>query len=110
MFNFIDLRDGKAVLVWELPGDGGPFPLAKYKAYSVQVSGDFAGGRVDLMGSNETDADSNYAVLNDPNGNPLTFFSPRIEQIMEDVVKIVPKLVGPPDMKVKVSIFISMVR
>jgi len=25
-------------------------------------------------------------------------------------VKIVPKLVGPPEMKVKVSIFISMVR
>jgi hypothetical protein len=93
---FRDLRDGRAVVAWELPGEIDPFPLAKYKAFSVQVSGSLGGGRVDLMGTNEADPDPVWAILNDPNGNPLTFQSQRIEQIMEDCVKIAPRYVGPP--------------
>lgn len=104
---FKDLRDGRAVLVWELPGECEPFSLSKHRAQSVQVSGEFHGGRVDLCGTND---DEEYAILNDPNGNALSFGSPKIEQILEDCVKIVPRYVGPPNMKVKVSVLIFQVR
>lgn len=108
---FRDLRDGRALITWDLPGESDPFTLGKYRAQSVQMSGEFAGGRIDLMGSNEIDADAEFALLNDPNGNPLAFYSPRIEGILEDCVKIAPKFVGDdPNAKVKVSILLFQVR
>jgi hypothetical protein len=107
---FIDLRNGKAVAVWELPGEMTPLFLDKgWVAKSVQVSGEFFGGRVDLCGTNFIDGEE-YVLLNDPNGNSLDFSVPRIEQILEDCVKIVPRYVGSPNMNIKVSVLLFQVR
>jgi len=109
---FRDLRDGRALVTWDLPGESDPFTLGKYRAQSVQVSGEFGlASSVAIEGSNEMDADAQFALLNDPNGNPLIFYSPRIEGILEDCVKIAPKFVGDdPNAKVKVSILLFQVR
>jgi len=96
-------NDGRAVMVWELPGDDAPFDLSRWSARSVQVTGQFSGGRVDLEGSNDGE---NFSILSDPNGNPLSFGSPKIENILEECMKIAPKVVGPSDMKVKVSVLL----
>lgn len=112
MGTFRDLRDGRALVTWDLPGEELPFTLGKYRAMSVQVSGDFFGERVDLLGSNELADDCVFALLNDPNGNSLSFGTPKIEQILEDCVKIVPKYTGNPgpDVKIRVSVLLYQVR
>jgi hypothetical protein len=96
-------RDGRAVMTWELPGDDTPFDLSRWSARSVQVTGQFSGGRVDLEGTNDGEI---FHILSDPNGNPLSFRSPKIESILEECMKIAPKLVGPPDANVKISVLL----
>jgi len=48
---------------------------------SVQVVGTFStGGKVSLLGSNDG---ANFAVLNDPQGNPIVLTEAKIEVILE---------------------------
>lgn len=56
------------------------FEFVEYADKSVQVIGTFAGGTVSIEGSNNG---SDWAVLTDPQGNPLTFTTAKIEQIEE---------------------------
>lgn len=57
---------------------------------SVTVSGTFGvGGTVTIEGSNDG---TNYFTLNDPQGNPLSFTSGRIEQILEVARYMRPKV------------------
>jgi hypothetical protein len=64
--------DGEAV---------GPFPGADR---SVQVTGVFgAGGAAVIEGSNDDDK-ANWFTLTDPQGNPLSFTTARLEQISEN--------------------------
>ena len=108
---FSDIRNGRAVVSWNLNEVGEPFVLGRYRALSVQVSGEFFGGRVTIEGTNETNEDAQYFVMNDPNGNPLVFMAPRGEQILEDCVAIAPKFTGDnPKSTVKVSILLAQVR
>lgn len=57
-----------------------PLQFAQYTDKSVQVAGTFGGASVSFEGSNDG---INWAVLTDPQGNPLTFTSPKIEMITE---------------------------
>ena len=70
---------------------GLPFVLSQYADRSVQVVGTFGvGGIVVIEGSNDN---SNYATLNDPQGNPISFtLTNKIETISEIVVAIRPKV------------------
>jgi hypothetical protein len=69
---------------------GLPFVLSQYADRSVQVGGTFgAGGLVVVEGSNDSTA---YATLNDPQGNPISISTPKIETISEIVVAIRPKV------------------
>lgn len=70
---FTGADDGEAV---------GPFPGADR---SIQVTGTFgAGGTLVWEGTNaEVPGGATWATLNDPQGNPLSFTSARIEQISE---------------------------
>jgi hypothetical protein len=70
----------------------GQFPGADR---SVQVTGTFgAGGSVVFEGSNDLDAPTNWFTLTDPQGNPLSFSTARLEQISEYTVWARPRVVG----------------
>jgi hypothetical protein len=61
--------------------DGQPFESAEFADRTAQVTGTFgAGGSIQMEGSNNN---SDWAILADPQGNPLTFTSARIEQLLE---------------------------
>jgi hypothetical protein len=61
--------------------DGNPYEGAEFADRTAQVVGTFgASGSVQLEGSNDG---TNWAVLADPQGNPLTFTTGRIEQVLE---------------------------
>ena len=66
----------------------GPFRPDK----SVQVEGTFgAGGTVGIEGSN-MDATETYRTLNDPQGNTLAVTTAKIEQLLENPLKIRPNV------------------
>lgn len=70
--------------------DGVSIPFGQYTDKSVQVAGVFgAGGTLLLEGSNDG---TNWAVLTDPQGNPLSFTSAKIEQIMEATRLVRPRV------------------
>ena len=72
--------------------EGDPFILSQYADRSVQIVGTFGtGGTVVLQGSNDGVA---YTTLTDNQGNPLSFNTPKLVQIMEIVVGIKPVVIG----------------
>lgn len=75
--------DGKVKLVsWALAqgDDGAMAQWTEYADRCFQVAGTFGGASVTIQGSNDT---VNWAPLSDPQGNPLTFTSSKIEQALE---------------------------
>jgi hypothetical protein len=54
--------------------------FSQYTDKSVQVAGTFGGASLSFEGSNDG---INWAVLTDPQGNPLTFVSGKIEMVTE---------------------------
>jgi hypothetical protein len=81
-------------VVWaNMPqGDvGDSLPMAGYSDRSVQVVGTFGGATVSIEGSNDG---VTFATLTDPQGNPLTFVTSRLETIMEMTLYIRPKVTG----------------
>ena len=89
------ISPSKAVMTWDIiPGKEPHFLLlSKWKPKSVSVEGNFQGCRVIIEGNANPDS-SKMFILNDPYGNPLVFESERLEGILEDCVKIRPRLSG----------------
>jgi hypothetical protein len=72
---------------------GLPFVLSQYADRSAHVTGVFGvGGLVVIEGSNNS---TDYATLNDPQGNPISFnLTNKIEAVSEIVVALRPKVTG----------------
>jgi hypothetical protein len=69
-----------------------PLQAAQYTDKSVQVFGTFGvGGAVAFQGSNDG---ANWAVLTDPQGNPLSFTSAKIEMVSEATMLVRPVVTG----------------
>lgn len=61
---------------------GDPLDASSLSDKTVQVSGTFGtGGSLQVQGSNDK---TNWFILTDPQGNPLTFTAAGIEQVMEN--------------------------
>lgn len=87
--------DGSLVLITytgldELDTNPQPINLAEWSDISVHVRGTFNAGTVIIEGTNFENA--NYTTLNDPQGNPLSFTSARIEQLMEIALQLRPRV------------------
>lgn len=95
---------GALIVTWTglLNGDDGAPFVMPYKAdKSVQVLGTFgAGGNCRIEGTNQQTytpapavvAGVTYATLNDPQANALDFGSAKIEQVLENVNAIRPRV------------------
>lgn len=70
---------------------GDAFVLSNYADRSFQVVGTFGGAAIVVEGSNDG---VNYSTLNDPQGNPISLSTAKIEAISELVVNIRPRVVG----------------
>jgi hypothetical protein len=69
-----------------------PLQSAQYTDKSVQVFGTFGvGGTATLQGSNDG---TNWATLTDPQGNPLSMTSAKIEMVSEATVFVRPVVTG----------------
>lgn len=69
-----------------------PVQSAQYTDKSVQVFGTFGvGGAVVIQGSNDG---INWATLTDPQGNPLSFTSAKIEMVSEATLMVRPAVSG----------------
>lgn len=81
---FITETDRSKLITWSglLNGDDGA--AAQWTDFAdrcFQVTGTFgAGGSLTIEGSNDG---TNWSILSDPQGNPLTFTTGRIEQALE---------------------------
>lgn len=86
---------GVIVVLWEnlvLLDTGQPFICPHFADKSVQVIGTFgASGNCSIEGSNMIDSPT-YAVLNDPQGNPLTVTSAKIETLLENTYLVRPNI------------------
>ena len=72
--------------------DGEWIKFSQYTDKSVQVTGIFgAGGSVAIEGSNDG---VNFAVLNDPQGNPLNFTSAKLLMVTEATLYVRPRVTG----------------
>lgn len=72
---------------------GDAVEFSQYTDRSVQVTGTFgAGASVIIEGSN--DGGNTWATLTDPQGNPLTITSPKIEMVSEAVAQVRPRVSG----------------
>lgn len=98
-------------VIREWPGlglgdDGSPELCSPVGDRTVQVSGTFGvGGSVRLLGSLDG---VEYAVLTDPQGNPLDFAQSKIESIMELVPYIKPQVIsGDGTTSIKVTLCIK---
>lgn len=91
----IDGNNEFILLQWEgmtNGDDGSIFTLCQYADRSCQVEGTFGtGGSVVIEGSNDG---INYQTLTDTQGNNLSFSIAKIEQIMEIVRFIRPRVVS----------------
>ena len=106
---FREIGQNRALVTWELPADDlRPYQLTKYRPLSVVVEGEFNGGQVHIVGTNDPGEDPKFFTLNDPQGNPLSFFKGKIEQILEDCVQIKPYAIG--NVKVKVYLLLAIAR
>lgn len=70
---------------------GMPMGNSQYTDRSFQVAGTFGGASVSIEGTNDG---SNWAVLTDPQGNPLTFTTAKIEMVSEATLRVRPKVTG----------------
>lgn len=81
---YVPPTDDVKTVTWEglLNGDdGNALQWAEYADRSVQVIGTFgAGGTLSIQGSNDG---TNWEIINDPQGNVLTFTAAKIEAVME---------------------------
>lgn len=86
--------------------DGAPYEAPPMADRALQVSGVFgAGGTLVLEGTIDG---VNWATLNDPQGNALTITSSKIEQIMELVVSVRPRVsAGDGDTSLVVSMLLK---
>ena len=87
-------NDRTCIMQW--PGmaqgdDGAPITNSQYADRSFQVAGTFGGASVAIEGTNDG---SNWATLTDPQGNPLTFTTAKIEMVSEATWKIRPRVIG----------------
>jgi len=87
---------GKLVVTWAnlANGDSGsPFVMpSSLNDVSAQIFGTFGvGGTVLMEGTNES-SPANWATLNDPQGNPLSVTSAKIEELLELVNYIRPRV------------------
>lgn len=88
---------------------GSPVAVGDYADVSVQVLGTIATATVVLEGSN--DDGTTYTTLNDPQGNPLSFTTLKIEQVLEPMRLIRPRVtVGDEAMDVDVVLFMRRQR
>ena len=68
---------------------------ANWADRSIDPTGDFGGGTLTIQGTNELGTPAaSPPTLSDPQGNPLTFVSRRLETILETSVQIRPILAG----------------
>lgn len=79
---------GKYIVSWSTLANGDSGSAFKvpsfYSNISVHAYGTFGlGGTVLIEGSNESGTVSNWVTLNDPQGNPLSITTAKIEQILE---------------------------
>lgn len=83
------------VVQWATMGNGDvgtPIELPMHADRAVQVVGTFGvGGTCTIEGTLDG---TNYAVLNDPQGNALAITAAKIEQILETTLKIRPSVAG----------------
>lgn len=88
---------------------GSAIAVGDYADVSVQVMGTFGTATVLLEGSN--DGGTTYTTLNDPQGNALTFTTAKIEQVLEPMSLIRPRVsVGDESMDVDVVLFMRRQR
>lgn len=89
-------------------GDDG-FPVGPYPGAdrSVQVTGTFGGSTVTLQGSNDLTSPTNWFTLSDPQGNPLTWTSSRLEQISEYPLWMRPVVVGGTGTGLRVEMLVA---
>jgi hypothetical protein len=82
-------------IVWSpIPNgdDGQPWDTQDYPDVSVQVTGTFGvGGSLRIEGSNEA-TPTNWGTLADPQGTALDFTAAKIEQVLENVRWIRPRV------------------
>lgn len=87
--------NNEALLVlWATALSGSTFKAFEnpgYRDRTVQVEGSFFGTSISIEGSNDG---TNYHTLNDPSGNPLTFTSAGIKQVLELTRWIRPAMTG----------------
>jgi hypothetical protein len=100
--------DGSARLVTydnldELDTTPGPIALPEWADRSVQVTGTFNGGTLVVEGSNDG---TNWYTLNDPQGNALSFTTAKIEQILEAVAFMRPRVSAGAGVDLDVTFFL----
>jgi hypothetical protein len=74
--------------------DGVAVPFGYSPERTIQVFGSFGSGTLHLEGSLEPNNPTNWKVLTDPQGNPISLTSDSIETVMENTMWIRPRLVG----------------
>ena len=99
-------QDGASVVTWSAMATGDTGQAIENPVFadrSVHVEGTFGGATVTILGSNDG---TNYYTLNDPQGNPLTFTSARLEQILEITRYIKPQVTAGAGSGLKVSLLV----
>ncbi len=93
-------------------GDTGlPFSLHGGPDRSIQVTGSFSGGaNLIWEGSNDVlEASPSWFTLTDPQGNPLTFATERLEQVTEYTRFVRPRVTGgDPATSLTVNLFLGI--
>lgn len=74
--------------------DGVPVPFGYSPERTAHVFGAFGGGTVHLEGSCELTNPTNWQVLTDPQGNPLSLTSDKLETVMENTMWVRPRMAG----------------
>lgn len=90
----VAVAKGVIKTTWVLAGsdDGRPETAPQFPRKSVQVTGTFGGGSVQIEGSN--DGGVTYFTLTDGQGNVLTFTAAGGEKIQENTERIRPRALG----------------
>ena len=90
---------------------GAPFSLHGGPDRSVQVTGNFSGTAILYWeGSNNVfEASPDWFTLTDPQGNPLSFSTARLEQVTEYTRWVRPRVAaGNPDTSLTVNLFLGI--
>jgi hypothetical protein len=103
--------DGSLVLLTytgldELDTNVSPINLAEWSDVSVHVVGTFNAGTVTIEGTNFENG-TNFTALNDPQGNPLSFTTARMEQLMEIAYLIRPRVTAGTGVSVNVAFLLK---